>query len=79
MDKSMNIRDLVKYTKQVYRSQWNIDVDTVVVKDSEFEVISNQPICYSEGVRIIPESYFYSDDYEDNEMDIGYYASLLRK
>ena len=35
--------------------QWGIDVDTIVLRDSEFETLSKQSICYVHGVRIVPK------------------------
>lgn len=74
------LRDLIKYTKQVYKEKWDFPLDTIIVKDSEFESVAKDSYCFVEGVRLIPESAMLEDalDY-DIEVDLGNWAALLRK
>lgn len=75
-----SVNNLIKYTKHIYSSQWGIDVDTIVLRDSEFETLSKQNICYVHGVRIVPETYILDDTQDgDEQPDLGYFVNLLRK
>lgn len=77
---TQTIRQMIKYTANYYRNSCGLNVDTVVLRDSEFETLSQSDVCFIEGVRIIPESYLLDDssDGEDNP-DIGEFVYLLRK
>ena len=50
------------------------------LRDSEFETLSKQSICYVHGVRIVPETYILDDTQDgDEQPDLGYFVNLLRK
>ena len=75
-----SIRDLIKYTKHQYSSLWGTDVDTIVLRDGEFESLSCSDICFVHGVRVIPESFLLDEYYDvEDQPDIGYFVHLLRK
>jgi hypothetical protein len=72
--------NLIRYTKQIHKERWDFPLDTIVVKDFEFESLAKDNYCFIEGVRIIPESAMLEDSLDyDIEVDLGNWAALLRK
>ena len=74
-----SIRNMIRYTKEVYKTRWDFPLETVVVKDSEFETLCSNPYCFVEGVRVIPESAMMEDAFDaDIEVDLGNWAAVIR-